>query len=80
MVLDGLEAAVTGHSREFFHQMLSPILKMVDHCSSLEDLQAELQDEKVLKNLYQAMNVKEFDRLVEKVMYVSNMLGRMQDG
>lgn len=79
-VLDGLEAAVTGHSREFFHQMLSPILKMVDHCSSLEDLQAELQDEKVLKNLYHAMDVKEFDRLVEKVMYVSNMLGRMQDG
>jgi len=26
------------------------------------------------------MKVKDFDQLVEQVMYVSNMLGRMQDG
>ena len=79
-VLDGLEEAAASQSKEFLHQMFAPVLDMVDNCSSLEDLQASLQDEKSLKKLYDAMNVKDFDRLVEKVMYVSNMLGRMQDG
>ena len=46
----------------------------------MEGLQEQLKDEKALRQLYKAMKVKDFDQLVEQVMYVSNMLGRMQDG
>ena len=73
-VLDRLEAAA------FFRQMMSPVLELVEHCDSLEGLQEQLKDEEALRQLYNAMKVKDFDQLVEQVMYVSNMLGRMQDG
>lgn len=52
----------------------------MEHCDSLEGLQEQLKDEEALRQLYNAMKVKDFDQLVEQVMYVSNMLGRMQDG
>ena len=79
-VLDRLEAAAVEQSRSFFQQMMEPVLELVGHCDSLETLQEQLKDEKALGQLYKAMKVKDFDQLVEQVMYVSNMLGRMQDG
>ncbi len=79
-VLDRLEAAAVKQSGAFFRQMMSPVLELVEHCDSLEGLQEQLKDEEVLRQLYNAMKVKDFDQLVEQVMYVSNMLGRMQDG
>ena len=79
-VLDRLEAAAVEQSSAFFRQMMSPVLELVEHCDSLEGLQEQLKDEEALRQLYNAMKVKDFDQLVEQVMYVSNMLGRMQDG
>ena len=79
-VLDRLEAAAVEQSSSFFRQMMSPVLELVEHCDSLEGLQEQLKDEEALRQLYNAMKVKDFDQLVEQVMYVSNMLGRMQDG
>lgn len=79
-VLDRLEEAAVKQSRTFFQRMMSPVLELVEHCDSLEGLQEQLKDEKALRQLYKAMKVKDFDQLVEQVMYVSNMLGRMQDG
>lgn len=79
-VLDRLEAAAVEQSIAFFRQMMSPVLELVEHCDSLEGLQEQLKDEEALRQLYNAMKVKDFDQLVEQVMYVSNMLGRMQDG
>lgn len=77
-VLDGLQEAALSQSKEFFRQMFEPVLELIENCDSLEALQGDLKDEKAIRKLYESMNVKEFDRLVEKVMYVSNMLGRMQ--
>lgn len=79
-VLDRLEEAAVKQSSAFFRQMMSPVLELVEHCDSLEGLQEQLKDEEALRQLYNAMKVKDFDQLVEQVMYVSNMLGRMQDG
>lgn len=79
-VLDRLEEAAVKQSGAFFRQMMSPVLELVEHCDSLEGLQEQLKDEEALRQLYNAMKVKDFDQLVEQVMYVSNMLGRMQDG
>ena len=76
--LDALETAALNQSKEFFRQMFEPVLELVENCDNLETLQSSLKDEKALRKLYESMNVKEFDRLVEKVMYVSNMLGRTQ--
>lgn len=77
-VLDQMETAAMDQSKEFFRQMVAPVLEMVENCDSLASLQDSLQDEKTLRKLYESMDVKEFDRLMEKVMYVSNMLGRIQ--
>lgn len=79
-ILDKLETAAMEQSKEFFQKMISPVLELVDHCDSLEALQSSLKDEKRLRALYESMDVKDFDRLLEKVMCVSNMLGRMIDG
>ena len=79
-VLDRLEEAAVKQSSAFFRQRMSPVLELVEHCDSLEGLQEQLKDEEALRQLYNAMKVKDFDQLVEQVMYVSNMLGRMQDG
>ena len=79
-ILDQLTAKATSYSGDLFRQMLEPILKMVDNCESLEALQAALQDEKTVSGLYAAMDLKDFRTLMEKVMYVSNMIGRAEDG
>ena len=79
-ILDQLTAKATSYSGDLFRQMLEPILKMVDNCESLEALQAALQDEKTVSRLYAAMDLKDFRTLMEKVMYVSNMIGRAEDG
>ena len=55
-------------------------VKLTDRAAVLEKLLEQLKDEDALRQLYNAMKVKDFDQLVEQVMYVSNMLGRMQDG
>ena len=79
-ILDQLTAKATGYSTDLFQQMFQPILKMVDNCESLEALQKALQDEKTVSKLYAAMDLKNFQKLMEKVMYVSNMIGRVEDG
>ena len=79
-ILDQLTAKATGYSTDLFQQMIRPILKMVDNCESLEALQKALQDEKTVAQLYAAMDLKDFQKLMEKVMYVSNMIGRVEDG
>ena len=77
-ILDQMETAARNQSKEFFRQMLDPVLELVDNCDSLEALQKSLQSERTLRKLYESMDIKDFNRLMEKVMYVSNMLGRMQ--
>lgn len=79
-ILDQLTAKATGYSTDLFQQMFQPILKMVDNCESLEALQKALQDEKTVSKLYASMDLKNFQKLMEKVMYVSNMIGRVEDG
>ena len=79
-ILDHLTAKATGYSTDLFRQMFQPILKMVDNCENLEDLQKTLQDPETVSELYAAMDLKDFQTLMEKVMYVSNMIGRAEDG
>ena len=79
-ILDHLTAKATGYSTDLFRQMFQPILKMVDNCENLEDLQKTLQDPEPVSALYAAMDLKDFQTLMEKVMYVSNMIGRAEDG
>ena len=78
--MDQLTAKATGYSTDLFQQMFQPILEMVDNCESLEALQKALQDDKTVSKLYAAMDLKDFQKLMEKVMYVSNMIGRVEDG
>lgn len=79
-VADRMTDMAVKQSSELFRQMLNPLMNMIDNCSSLEELQKTLEDDTAVRILYDSMDIKGFDKLLEKVLYISNMLGRSKDG
>lgn len=78
-IIDGMIQEATKQSEGLFEQMLKPIVKIVDGCKSLEELQMQLKNETTVKHLYASMNEPDLEKLLEKVLYLSNMVGRTYD-
>lgn len=74
--VDELADAVTKHSQRMFQEMYEPILKLMDNCESLEEVKATLEDKNKVQKLYEQMDSKEFEALIEKALYISNLIGR----
>lgn len=79
-VIDHMADMAVKESSELFKQVMKPIMGMIDNCESLEDLQKKMEEDATVEALYNSMDIKDFDKLLEKVLYVSNMIGRAEDG
>ena len=64
---------------DIFHEMLKPILKVIDTASDMDELQAVLKDETKLKELYGKMESPELDDLIQQGIYLSHLVGRSMD-
>jgi phage gp29-like protein len=59
-----------------FHEMMKPILKMVDQTEDLETLREALKDESKIQELYQQMDSPELEDALHQAMYLSELIGR----
>lgn len=77
--IDRMVEASNDISEQIFDSMIQPMLKLVDNCSSIEQLKESMESEKKVKQLYQSMKQDELQDLLEQGMLLSHMLGRNQD-
>lgn len=77
--IDHMVEASNDISEQIFDSMMQPILKLVDNCSSMEQLKEMMESEKKVKQLYQSMEQDKLQDLLEQGMLLSHMLGRNQD-
>lgn len=74
--IDNMADHATAMSESIFRDMYKPIAKLLDQVTSLEELQAILTDEKQVKKLLADMNQEELQELIEKTMFISDLIGR----
>lgn len=60
-----------------FQKMFEPILKIIDKCEDMQELQELFQDEKAIQELYSKMEVHSFQELLYKAMLLADIEGRM---
>ena len=59
-----------------FHEMLKPILNMLDKTDDLETLKEVLKDKNEIKKLYEQMDSPELEDILHQAIYLSELLGR----
>jgi phage gp29-like protein len=77
--IDNLIDYSVDESSEIFKTIFEPILKLVDSSSSLEEIKETLQNNKKVNELYRSMDYEKLEELLHKVMFYSDMLGRMKE-
>ncbi|WP_330634586.1 DUF935 domain-containing protein [Anaerovorax sp. IOR16] len=66
-------------SSQVFMKIFEPVLNLVNSSSSLEEIKETLQNDKMVQKLYESMDCEELEELLHKVMFYSDMLGRMKE-
>lgn len=77
--IDNLIDYSVDESSEIFKTIFEPILKLVDSSSSLEEIKETLQNNKKVNELYRSMDYEKLEELLHKVMFYSDILGRMKE-
>lgn len=62
-----------------FHEMLKPILNMLDKTDDLETLKEVLKDKNEIKKLYEQMDSPELEDILHQAIYLSELLGRSME-
>lgn len=75
--IDSLANAALRHSADGFEKMFSPILKLLDHADSLEQLRDLMESEKEAAALFSAMPDADLEALLQKAMVYANLAGRL---
>lgn len=73
---DELAEAAIKHSEKMFEEMIKPLIELLDKSDSLEEVRNSLEDDKKLSELYKNMETKDFQELLEKALYIAELLGR----
>lgn len=77
--VDTLANEAINKSAPIFKKVFEPVLKLVKESKSLEEIKGVFDDEKKVMELYEAMDHEELEELLHKVMFYSDMLGRMKE-
>ena len=59
-----------------FHEMMKPILNIIDAADDLETLRETLKDEEAIKKLYEEMDSPELEDVLHQAIYLSELIGR----
>lgn len=77
--IDKLADQAAASSSAVFDKIFVPVMKLLENTENLEDLKKQLQDDKFVENLYSEMDVGDLDELLQKSMFIADMVGRMKE-
>lgn len=75
--VDLLADAVIKKSTGAFKKAFEPVLKMIEKAKSLEELRDMMEDDKMVAELFGAMDVSQVEELLQKVMTYADLEGRV---
>lgn len=76
-LIDELADRSIKHNSGAFAKMFAPVLKMLGKADSLEDVKRILESDELVEELYTAMDVSDFEELLQRAMLYSDLTGRM---
>ena len=74
--LDGMAEESIKHAEGIFHEMVKPLVNIVDKTDDLETLRQTLKDEKKVNELYSQMESPELEDILHQSMYLAELIGR----
>ncbi|EJW16246.1 DUF935 domain-containing protein [Paenibacillus alvei] len=77
--IDRLADAALEQNAGVFAKIFAPILKMLDKANNLEEVKAQLEDDRFTEELYQQMDMKDLDELLHKAMFYADLMGRVEE-
>lgn len=77
--VDLMAAEAQKQAEKAFHEMLKPILNMLDTTDNLETLREVLKDKKEIKKLYEQMDSPELEDILHQAIYLSELMGRSME-
>lgn len=75
--VDKLTDAAIRQSKGAFAKMFAPIMNVIKHAESLEEIKNYLNDEKSVVELCKQMDVETLEELLQKAMFYADIRGRM---
>ena len=79
LAIDLMADNATTESAKIFDKMFEPLKKIIDNAESLEEIKQQLEDDKVLSELYQGMSDAELNDMLQKVMFCADIVGRLKE-
>lgn len=77
--VDAIVSAADSHAEGIFREMMQPVFRMIEKSRDMDTLQKALKDESVLKELYQEMDSRQLEDLIQQGLYLSHLIGRTMD-
>ena len=77
--VDAIVSAADSHAEGIFREMMQPVFRMIEKSRDMDALQKALKDESVLKELYQEMDSRQLEDLIQQGLYLSHLIGRTMD-
>ncbi len=74
--LDGMAEEAIKHAEGIFHEMVKPLINIIDKTDDLETLRQTLKDEKKINELYSQMDSPELEDILHQSMYLAELIGR----
>lgn len=79
--IDKLTTAALQKGTNSFRRAFDPILNLMEHAESLEQLREMLEDDETVSKLYAAMDISDIEDLLQKAMLYADLEGRvLEDG
>lgn len=77
--VDGIVSAAGRQAEGIFREMMQPVFRLIEESRDMDDLQKILKDEARLKELYQEMDSRQLDDLLQQGLYLSHLIGRTME-
>ncbi len=74
--VDAMAVEAMKQAEGAFHEMMKPILNIIDAADDLETLRETLKDEEAIKKLYEEMDSPELEDVLHQAIYLSELIGR----
>ena len=74
--IDQIADAALAASKGNFSRIFDPVLKLVDHAGSLEELKRQLEDDALVEKLLGEMDAGKMEELLQRAMFLADLEGR----
>lgn len=77
--IDKIAEIAAKNSGDIFRELFGPIAKLAGECTSMQELKSILEDEEKVLKLYQEMDATGLEDMIHQGMYLSELIGRVED-